>query len=246
MNSAGGLKYSARLFGEESPFFRWLLRIGEDAAERNRKLLLENLSLQSEIKRLKEANFIDETTGIHNKRYLQIRLKEEYARARRHGISLSTVFIDLDDFKAVNDTYGHVVGDRLLREVASILKGLCRSEDALVRFGGEEFVVLMSDTEGREAVTLAERIRKKISNRPFFCEGVKISLTVSIGVSSLHGDDFEYVNNPEALIDTADRAMYAVKRSGKNNTCYLPSSLERDTVYLPPKITPRNQERRAL
>jgi diguanylate cyclase (GGDEF)-like protein len=245
MNNTMELKYSTGLLGRESYFFKWLLKIGEDAAEKNRELLLENLDLQSEIERLKRFNFIDDTTGIHNKRYLQIRLREEFARARRHGFSLSSVFIDLDDFKSVNDTYGHIVGDRLLKEVASVLEGLCRGEDALVRFGGEEFVILMSDTDDHEAVTLAERIRKEVAGHLFFCEGVKISLSVSIGVSTFNSDDFEYVNDPEELIGMADRAMYAVKQNGKNNTCYLPFRLEKGAP-LPSGSAERQYDRISL
>jgi len=222
MNDTAELKYAPRLSGNESHFFKWLIKIGQDIAEKNRKLLLENRTLQSEIERLENLNFIDETTGIHNKRYLQVRLKEEFARARRHGLPLSAVFIDLDDFKRINDTHGHIIGDRLLRNVASVLKGLCRDEDALVRFGGEEFVVLMSDTDSHEALILAERIRKEIADRSFFCVNIDVSVTVSIGVSTLNSVDFKYVSEPEELINMADKAMYAVKRNGKNSIDCLP------------------------
>ncbi|MBN2398378.1 MAG: GGDEF domain-containing protein [Deltaproteobacteria bacterium] len=241
----GTLKYPAGLFGEKTYFSRWLLRNGEDVIEKNRELLLENSNLQSEIERLKKANFIDETTGIHNKRYLQIRLKEEFARARRHGLPLSSVFIDLDDFKAVNDTYGHIVGDRLLKEVASVLEGLCRSEDALVRFGGEEFVVLMSDTDSYEAVILAERIRKEIAGRSFLCENIDVSVTVSIGVSTLNSADLEYVSEAEELINVADKAMYAVKRNGKNSIYYLPFRPAQGLTSVPSRFT-RHYARTAL
>ncbi len=222
MNDTAELKYAPRLSGNESHFFKWLIKIGQDIAEKNRKLLLENRTLQSEIERLENLNFIDETTGIHNKRYLQVRLKEEFARARRHGLPLSAVFIDLDDFKRINDTHGHIIGDRLLRNVASVLKGLCRDEDALVRFGGEEFVVLMSDTDSHEALILAERIRKEIADRSFFCVNIDVSVTVSIGVSTLNSVDFKCVSEPEELINMADKAMYAVKRNGKNSIDCLP------------------------
>jgi diguanylate cyclase (GGDEF)-like protein len=214
------------LFKQEFCFFNWLVKIGEDVAEKNRKLFVENLNLQSEIERLKKINFIDAVTGIYNKRYLQIRLGEEFARARRYAFPLSSIFIDLDDFKSINDTYGHIIGDRLLKEVASVLGGLCRSEDVLVRFGGEEFVVLMSDTGDSEAVILAERIRKKIEEYLFSCGDIKISVSASLGVSTLNNGDFEYVSDPEELICMADKAMYMVKQNGKNNTCYLPFYLK--------------------
>ncbi len=245
MNNTVELKYSAGVFGKESYFLKWLLKIGGDIAEKNRELLLENLNLQSEIERLKNLNFIDDTTGIHNKKYLQVRLKEEFARARRHGFPLSSVFIDLDDFKAINDTYGHIIGDRLLKEVASVLEGLCRSEDALVRFGGEEFVILMSDTDDHEAVTFAERIRKEIAGHLFSFEDAEISLSVSLGVSTVNDGDFKYVSDPEELICMADRAMYMAKDNGKNTTCYLPLRPEKANP-VPSGAAERHYERISL
>ncbi len=245
MRDAVALKYSAGLFEKEFYLFKSLNEIGENVAEKNRGLLIENLNLQSEIKRLKRVNYIDDTTGIYNKKYLKIRLKKEFARARRHGLPLSAIFIDLDDFKSINDTYGHIMGDWLLKEVASVLEGLCRSEDMLVRFGGEEFVVLMSDTSGPEAVVLAERIRKKVEGHRFLREDIEISVSVSIGVSALNNGDFEYVNDPEELICMADRAMYAVKQNGKNNTCYSPFRLEKGNP-IPSGVAELQHERASL
>ena len=242
MSNTVELKYATGWIWRKSPFLKWLLRSGEDAAEKNRELFFENRTLRSEIERLKKVNFIDDTTGIHNKRYLQVRLREEFARARRHGFSLSTVFIDLDDFKSINDTYGHIIGDRILKEVASVLKSLCRSEDALVRFGGEEFVILMSDTSCHEAVALAERIRKAIAGRRFSSEKTAISLSVSIGVSTLADGDFNYVINPDELICIADKAMYMAKDKGKNTTCYLPPFPEKD-VFSPSVVPGQHSQR---
>ncbi|MCK5342385.1 MAG: GGDEF domain-containing protein, partial [Candidatus Heimdallarchaeota archaeon] len=158
---------SYKFFNQELCSFNQLVKIGENVAEKNRELFTENLSLRSEIERLKKINFIDAMTGIYNKKYLKTRLGEEFAKARRYGSPLSSIFIDLDDFKAINDTYGHIIGDKLLKEAASVLEDLCRSEDVLVRFGGEEFVVLMSDTTASEALIFAERIRKKVADHIF-------------------------------------------------------------------------------
>ncbi|MEA3313373.1 MAG: GGDEF domain-containing protein [Caldisericota bacterium] len=229
------------LFNQGFCFFNRLLEIGDNVAEKNRQLFIENLNLQSEIERLKKISFIDAATGIYNKRYLQIRLGEEFARARRYGFPLSSIFIDIDDFKSINDAYGHIAGDRLLKEVASVLEGLCRSEDVLVRFGGEEFVVLMSDTGGPEAVALAERIRKKIEGHLFFCGDIEISVSISLGVSTLNNGDFEYVSDPEELICIADRAMYMVKQNGKNNTCYLPFCFEKVNPVYSPVFNPQTR-----
>ena len=225
------------LFKQGFCFFNRFVEIGSDVADllrrsastarKNRELFAESLNLRSEIERLKKISFVDAATGIYNKRYLQIRLEEEFARARRYGSPLSSIFIDLDDFKSINDAYGHIVGDRLLKELAYVLEGLCRSEDVPVRFGGEEFVLLLSDTDESEAVVLAERIRKKVESHLFFCGDINISVSVSLGVSTLNNGDFEYVNDPEELICMADKAMYMVKQNGKNNTCYLPFRFEK-------------------
>lgn len=214
-----------KFFNQEFCSFNQLVKIGENVAEKNRELFTENLSLRSEIERLKKINFIDGMTGIYNKRYLKIRLGEEFAKARRYGSPISSIFIDLDDFKAINDTYGHIIGDKLLKEAASVLEDLCRSEDVLIRFGGDEFVVLMSDTCASEALILAERIRKKVADHIFSYGDIKISVSASLGASTLNNSDFEHVSDPEKLISMADRAMYRVKQKGKNNTCHLPFSL---------------------
>jgi len=236
---------SDELFKQKVCFFNRLVEIGENVAEKNRELFTENLNLRSEIERLKKINFIDALTGIYNKRYLKIRLGEEFARAQRYGSPLSSIFIDLDDFKSINDTYGHIIGDSLLKEVASVLESLCRSEDVLVRFGGEEFVVLMSDTCDSEAVILAERIRKKVAGHIFFYGDIKLSVSASLGVSSLNNGDFEYVSDPEELICMADRAMYMVKQNGKNDTRYLPFRLERGNP-VPLRVTELQYERISL
>ena len=215
---------SAMLFNPEYGFFNQLGKIGENVAEKNKELITENLNLRSEIERLKKINFIDAMTGIYNKKYLKIRLGEEFAKARRYGSQLSSIFIDLDNFKTINDTYGHIVGDKLLKEVASVLKDLCRSEDVLVRFGGEEFVILMSNTCASETLIFAERIRGKIERHIFVFGDIKISVSASLGASTLKQDDFQYVSDPEDLICMADKAMYMVKQNGKNNTCHLPFS----------------------
>ena len=245
MNSLAESKSPRSLFSKESYLVNWLLKINQHIAEKNKQLILENNRLQSTIGRLKDVNFIDDTTGIRNKRYLQIRLREEYARACRHGFSLSAVFIDLDDFKSVNDRYGHVNGDRLLKEVASILDSLCRSEDAVVRFGGEEFVVLMSDTDGDKAVVLAERIRRAIRDQPLRCGDATVSLSASIGVSTFAVGDYAYVSDPESLIEMADRAMYMVKRNGKNNTFYLPFPSE-EHIPFPSGVAVRHHQEMSL
>jgi two-component system cell cycle response regulator len=212
---------------DEKFLVQWLVESNKQLAQRNRELLVENLNLTSQVESLQKISFIDFATGIHNRGYLQQRLDEEFSRSRRTGSSLSCLFIDLDDFKRVNDTYGHLTGDRLLRDVAMLLKSFCRREDVLVRFGGEEFVLLMSCTGNRKAQLVAERIRTRTEARTFDYGDFKISITISIGISTLKKSDFKSVKSPEELIWTADRAMYEVKQHGKNHSCYLPFSSDR-------------------
>lgn len=206
---------------DEKFLVQWLVESNKQLAQRNRELLVENLNLASQVEALQKISFIDFATGIHNRGYLQQRLDEEFSRSRRTGSSLSCLFIDLDDFKKINDTYGHLTGDRLLKDVAILLKSFCRREDVLVRFGGEEFVLLMSCTGRRKAKLAAERIRKKVEERTFDYGDFKISITISIGISTLKKNDFKGVKSPEELIWSADRAMYEVKQHGKNNSYYL-------------------------
>ncbi len=207
--------------GEDEKFLlQWLVESNKQLARRNRELLVENLNLSSQVEALQKISYIDFTTGIHNRGYLQQRLEEEFSRSRRTGSPLSCLFIDLDDFKKVNDTYGHLNGDRLLRDVALLLKSFCRREDVLVRFGGEEFVLLMSCTGCRKAKLVAERIRRRVEERTFDYGEFSISITISIGISTLRKNDFRSVRNPEELIWTADKAMYEVKQHGKNHSSY--------------------------
>lgn len=212
---------------DEKFLVQWLVESNKQLAQRNRELLVENLNLSSRVEALQKISFIDFTTGIHNRGYLQQRLEEEFSRSRRMGSSLSCLFIDLDDFKKVNDTYGHLTGDRLLRDVAMLLKSFCRREDVLVRFGGEEFVILMSCTGHRKAQLVAERIRTRMEACIFDYGDFKLSITISVGVSTLKKNDFKHVKSPEELIWTADRAMYEVKQHGKNHFFYLPFSSDR-------------------
>ncbi len=156
-------------FDEKSFLFEWLVENNKTLTRKNKELLVENLKLRSRAEELEKINFVDPTTGLHNRWYLQPRLEEEFSRARRAGSSLSCLFIDLDDFKAVNDQYGHFIGDKVLRDTANLLRGLCRREDVLVRFGADEFVILLGNAGQRAAKTAAERIRGRLQAHRFAC-----------------------------------------------------------------------------
>jgi diguanylate cyclase (GGDEF)-like protein len=154
----------------------------------------------------------DELTGLKNRRALQVRLEEEFRLSRRYEHPLSLLMIDVDHFKKFNDTYGHLAGDEILKGVALWLRDLVRTTDLVARFGGEEFAVLLPNTDLGGALLLAERVRAAIARpRP----DLKL-VTISIGVSSLTTDH----SDVNAFLSDADEALYQAKAAGRN--CVLP------------------------
>lgn len=173
---------------------------------------------------LKYIGLTDSLTGVYNRRYIDRRLLEEIGRARRQAYRISCLYIDLDHFKAVNDTYGHQGGDEVLREVAARIKAELRLSDALGRFGGEEFVVLLIDADLDSATTCAQRILASIADAPFrLSSGEQLPISVSIGVATL--DDFERDHAIEGvaqqLVAKADSALYQAKENGRNQVVTL-------------------------
>ncbi|MFK8052228.1 MAG: DUF484 family protein [Woeseiaceae bacterium] len=169
--------------------------------------------------RLLRSGFTDVLTGWHNRRYLQIRLEEEFSRADRQNFEMSCLFLDLDHFKQVNDSHGHQAGDVVLAECASRIDAEVRSSDVAARFGGEEFVILLPDTELRQAQLLAERILAAVNSKPIALpDGPQLNVTVSIGVASIrpHGMPGDHRTLGEQLLKLADLAMYSAKSAGRN------------------------------
>ncbi|MDL2358085.1 MAG: DUF484 family protein [Pseudomonadota bacterium] len=168
---------------------------------------------------LKYIGLTDALTGVYNRRYIDRRLLEEIGRARRQAYRISCLYIDIDHFKSVNDSVGHQGGDEVLREVAGRIKAELRLSDALGRFGGEEFVVLLIDADLESATMVAQRIRSSIADAPFaLSTGETLPISVSIGVATL--DDFERDHAIEGvaqqLVAHADTALYQAKESGRN------------------------------
>lgn len=168
---------------------------------------------------LKYIGLTDSLTGVYNRRYIDRRLLEEIGRARRQAYRISCMYIDIDHFKAVNDSVGHQGGDEVLREVAARIKAELRLSDALGRFGGEEFVVLLIDADLDSATVCAQRIRASIADAPFaLSSGELLPISVSIGVATL--DDFERDHAIEGvaqqLVAQADTALYQAKENGRN------------------------------
>jgi diguanylate cyclase (GGDEF)-like protein len=153
----------------------------------------------------------DALTSTVNRRATEIALADEIERARRYRRDLSVLFLDIDHFKAINDSYGHAAGDRVLAEFASTVESCLRPVDTLGRWGGEEFVAVLPETDAEEAAGVAERIRAQVEAHRFPLEDGK-GLTCSIGAGTYPGDGFDVAT----LIDVADRAMYEAKRLGRN------------------------------
>jgi len=164
---------------------------------------------------LYELAILDGTTRLFMARYFRQRCQEEIKRARRYGKPLSLIMFDIDFFKRVNDTHGHLTGDRVLREVAAIIKRCCRQDvDIAARYGGEEFVVLSPETPREGAVVLAERVRKTVQES-IFAGGIIRNLTISGGIASLPTDADTYSD----LVEKADVQLYRAKRTGRNKIC---------------------------
>jgi diguanylate cyclase (GGDEF)-like protein len=192
------------------------------------RLKLENQRLQVELeKRLEESrqqNVIlqhlsttDYLTGLHNHRYLQERIEEELNLSIRKRIPVSVIMVDLDHFKKVNDVYGHLFGDQVLREVAEILKKSTRACDTVARYGGEEFLILLPATELEGAVMIAERALEQIRSWKFDNEGTLVPITASSGVAGFIPSS---VGRRENLVAKADRAMYRAKELGRDQVCF--------------------------
>lgn len=173
-------------------------------------LALNNAQAHDQLQRLA---VIDPLTGLYNRRFGMARLGEEFQRALRANASLAALMLDIDHFKAVNDEHGHLMGDRVLTKVARTLKRLSREGDVVVRYGGEEFMILIPEADAEHACALGERMRHAVADLRT-TNGAKIlRVTLSIGLAAFPEQD---VNTPEELIALADSALYQAKQGGRN------------------------------
>jgi diguanylate cyclase (GGDEF)-like protein len=159
----------------------------------------------------------DGMTGLFNYRHFQTLLEREYKRASRYNRTISLIMIDIDHFKKYNDTNGHLQGDETLRKVAALIKNSCRDVDFAVRYGGEEFAVLLPETSVDEALSIAERLRQSIEEYPFVNREKQPNqcLTISLGLANYPTDAVSILE----LLDHADAALYQAKRSTRNCVC---------------------------
>jgi len=173
-----------------------------------------NDCLRESVQHTIEMAVTDGLTGLHNRRYMDSHLATMFDKAKAKDKPLSTIICDIDFFKAVNDQHGHDVGDEVIREFAQRIRKNVRGIDLTCRYGGEEFVVIMPDTDMALANIVAERIRLSVADHPFIVEkGAKqLAITVSVGVAALNADD----EQPEKLLKRADIGLYAAKKGGRN------------------------------
>lgn len=194
---------------------RYRQGVGTDLIERLSAIVtvaLQNILNQA---RLRHAGLTDPLTQLNNRRFFEQRLVEEFDRARRTSRPLCCLMIDVDHFKAINDQYGHQVGDAVLQTVARTMDRFMRSSDVLARYGGEEFVVLLPETPAPVAKEVAQRLRSGIEQEITAITGESLAVTVSIGLS-LYGPESSDQENPKTLVAYADQALYKAKQNGRN------------------------------
>ena len=179
--------------------------------------------------RLKRLSVTDNLTGLFNHRFFHDRLQYEFMRARRYGLPLGCIMIDADYFKSVNDTYGHLVGDEVLKALGELITESTRSVDIAARYGGEEFAVLLPNTDLEGTTGCAEHIWETIGKSEIKTQQETIKITVSIGATALTSD----VDTEEELHRRADAALLAAKRRGRNNVCLWDKEVIRSTVEVP-------------
>jgi len=200
----------------------------------NDKALAMTLANQAAITienaRLYNLAIYDGLTNLHVHRYFQVWLEKEYERTRRYEGILSLVMLDIDDFKAVNDTYGHPFGDIILQEVSAIIRQSVRTVDLAARYGGEEFAVILPETDEEGSLMFAERLRRKVDEHPFYYQEKRLPITVSVGLTTYP----QYgAKNKDELVGQADLALYDSKHKGKNRVTVYSTALDKRQEVAP-------------
>ncbi len=184
--------------------------------DRDRRTILKQLAEKNALNRkLRTASLTDPLTGLPNRRHAMNRIDSEWKATERNGIPFSVIMLDIDNFKRVNDDYGHDVGDVVLQATALAVTGALRGEDEVCRLGGEEFLVICRGATEQDGAVVAERIRKAVESNIVPEPGFEKAITVSLGVAGVH----EGVDSLLALLKDSDNAMYQAKNDGRNQVC---------------------------
>ncbi|MEJ2588858.1 MAG: GGDEF domain-containing protein [Deltaproteobacteria bacterium] len=214
-NTSGGYT----VFGEkhlpfQSDVINQLAEVNNQLTNLSRELAQKNRALEKANATITRLMRTDPLTELANRRFFQERLSTALASAKRHETPLSLVMADLDHFKRINDTWGHAAGDAVLKGFADILQSACRIEDQAARFGGEEFIVMLSHTDREGAAQYAERVRRELEVQTF--PEIEQRVTASFGVSQLKAEE-----DAESFIQRADKALYRAKSDGRNRVVML-------------------------
>jgi diguanylate cyclase (GGDEF)-like protein len=205
-----GVFHSDQFYSFNNSELNLLTLFGQQAA-----IAVENARLFSETRRLAQ---VDSLTGLFNRRHFYELARREFERARRYQLPLTAIMVDVDNFKLVNDRYGHSVGDMVLHSVAQSCLTYLRSADLVARYGGEEFVVLVPNTDLDGCRTTAERMRACVANRPHSVGEDHLSITISLGIAEMDPGCLSI----DTLLDQADKALYLAKQAGKNRVATWP------------------------
>src|SRR5215469_553611 len=168
------------------------------------------------VERVKQLAYLDGLTGMFNRRYFEMRIAEEIERARRYSNRMAVIMADIDDFKRLNDEFGHLLGDEVLRQISSLFHQQLRKIDVVCRYGGEEFAILLTHTDAEPAAVIAEKLRRLVAKWQF--PGVPRTVTISAGVAAFPG----HGNTRDEIIRAADNGLYAAKQSGRNRVFLSP------------------------
>lgn len=209
---AGGRFSGLRADGTEVPVDIMINSIMLDGV-RVAMALVRDVTYQRELEdRLTLESLTDEMTGFYNRKHFKAQLRAQFSAYARSGLPASVVMYDFDRFKVVNDQYGHAAGDRVLVDAAKLIHEELRPMDVACRVGGEEFAIILPNTKLQDAVTFAERIRKRIEQVEFRLDGITFQSTITVGVASFTPADTSY----DSLMRRADNALYAGKAAGRN------------------------------
>jgi len=188
-----------------------VMSVNQELSNLSRELTKKNVELKKANEKIAELTRTDPLTDLANRRFFNERLEEMVSLSQRKSQPLSLIMTDIDNFKSINDKYGHDMGDKVLKTYADLMKSSVRPEDLVSRFGGEEFMIILPLTNSGDAYKVAERIRIKLSEKDILKNGVKI--TASLGVCSIKIDE-----NIDSFVKRVDNAMYKAKESGSNRT----------------------------